>query len=421
MNMHIGRATCAVALATAVAVCCGEGRADTVSPDNPKVVDGGGNSALCSLDLTAIWEKTDVNPEQIEWSSLGWGDAAEEPNGKTVTLELVPIRMGSTITLMEPSVGFRQKFIWTPQGMSKQVYRLRHIVKSDSSPVFMETLNAYFSFENYEDVAPSDEDVKLAIYPDGGEGWNYTFANDAQNWWALNPNDGGIMARSGTSSFSFTVSGEGTFGFNYAMGDATWTVSVDGGVAQALSSSVDWTALSLVIDGLTTHTVVFSTTLSEEGAFARLRNVSWTDKDWRSDAGSSGMAKVDLREGALVIRRSNELLPLTYSPTNFTGDVLGKDVGYFRIDEDSVVSVRVVQMTGDAGVDVSEWTTEVQGTSLVLKDDVTDEGVVQWDHVNAGVWKAELTIKTDGESVHRETRIFNLRHNIGFGTLIFVK
>ena len=113
-------------------------------------------------------------------------------------------------------------------------------------------------------------------------------------------------------------------------------------------------------------------------------------------------------------------MPFTWSSTNFTGKALVKNTGFITIDPQSVVSVRVVQVTG-AGDDVSQWTSEVAGTERTLVAEQQGEGKVKWKHVKAGVWKAELVIKTNDSETYRETRILDLRKYSGQGLVFFLK
>ena len=184
---------------------------------------------------------------------------------------------------------------------------------------------------------------------------------------------------------------------------------------------MDWTASGLSFEGLRAHTIVFSTDLPAGGDFALLRNVRWVEQDWCSRAGKGSGTAVDLRTNdVLVVRRTNELMPFAWTSTNFTGNALVKNTGFITIDPQSVVSVRVVRVTG-VGDDLSQWTPEVEGTEKTLIAEKQGEGTVKWKGAKAGVWKAELVIKTNGSETYRETRILDLRKYIGQGLVLFVK
>ena len=415
MNI-VKRTIGAVALAAVAAVGYGD---DAIVVDGAeREIVGTGVIAQGALDLSDVWDKRNVNAESVLWSSLGWGDEAEAEGGKTVTLQLVPRSSGDPQTLESGLKGHRQTYVWTPGEVTKQVYNIKHVVSGGSSQEM--DLNAYFSFENYEHVAPMESDVRAAIRSVDGTGWEFEIANDAENWWSLAGGPGeGITAPQGESVFTFTVDGRGTFSFNYTLAGGAWTVKIDGAVVRTMDAAADWTGAELPLDGrLATHVIEFVTELSG-GDLAALKNVRWVDADDRFGGGQGSDGAVDLREGALVVLRTEDLMPFTWSSTNFTGNALVKDTGFISIDPQSVVSVRVVQVTGE-DEDVSQWTTEVAGTERMLVSERQGEGTVKWRHVKPGVWKAELVIKTGEVETYRETRILDLRNYAGPGLILFV-
>ena len=406
----------AVALAMVTAVGYGDDAA--VVAGAGREVDGAGVIAQGALDLSDVWDKRNVNDEPILWSSLGWEDAAEAESGKTVTLQLISRKDGTSQTLASGLKGHRQTYVWTPGEVTKQVYNIKHIAVGGSP---LETdLNAYFSFEHYDHMAPSVADVHTAIMPADGTGWNFGLMNDAENWWDLAGGPGeGVMAPQGVSVFTFTVDGRGTFSFDYILAGGRWTVKVDGAVVRTMETAADWKGAELPMDErFVTHVIEFATDLSG-GDSAALRNVRWVDSDYRFGGGQCSDGATDLREGALVVRRPNDLMPFTWSSTNFTGNALVKDTGFVSIDPQSVASVRVVQVTGE-GEDVSQWTTEVAGTEKVLISKKPGEGLVRWHGAKAGVWKAEFAILTGDNQVYTEKRILDLRNYSGSGLMIFV-
>ena len=186
-----------------------------------------------------------------------------------------------------------------------------------------------------------------------------------------------------------------------------------------MDAAADWTGAELSVDGaLVAHVIEFETELS--GGFAGIKNVRWVDVDDRFGGGQGAGGAVDLREGVLVVRRANELMPFAWSSTNFTG-VIEIGLGETRkIDPQSVASVRVVQVTG-AGDDVSQWATEVAGTAKTLVAEKQGEKTVKWKGVQPGVWKAELVIAPPAGEAYRETRILDLRKYVGQGMLFFLK
>ena len=404
----------AVVLATFTAVGYGD---DAVVCDGAeRGVYGTGAIVQGALDLSDVWDRRNVADEPILWSSLGWEDVAEAESGKTVTLQLVPLSAGGEQTLGSKMKGHRQTHVWTPGEVTKQVYNIRHIVIGGSP---LETdLNAYFSFKNYERMAPLESDVRAAIAAKDGS--RYRIVNDPDNWWELvGGPDEGIAAPQGVSVFTFTVEGRGTFFFDYTLGGGSWIVKVDGVAVRTMDAATDWMCAELPMDErIVTHVVEFVTELSN-GDTAALKNVRWVDADDRFGGGQCSDGATDLREGVLVLRRPNDLMPFTWSSTNFTGNALVKDTGFVSIDPQSVASVRVVQVTG-AGEDVSQWTTEVAGTETTLVAERQGEGTVKWKHVKPAVWKAELVIETPAGEAYRETRILDLRNYSGPGLVLFV-
>ena len=402
----------------AVAAVATVGYGDDAGAGTAEEIVGAGAIMRCALNLSDVWDKRNVNDEPILWSSLGWEDAAEAGSGKTVTLQLIPRQEGGTQTLESGLTGHRQTYVWTPGEVTKQVYDIKHIVVGGSP---LEELNAHFSFEHYDHVAPSEQDVRAAIRSDDGTGWDFGIVNDEENWWGLAGGPGeGIVAPQGESVFAFAVDGRGTFFFDYILTGGAWTVSVDGVSVESLAEAADWTTFGLSLEGMRVHAIVFSTDLPTGGDSAWLRNVRWVDDDWCSRAGLGSGAAVDLRTNdVLIVRRANELMPFAWSSTNFTGNALVKSTGFIAINPQSVASVRVVQVTG-AGDDVSQWATEVAGTEKTLVAEKQGEGTVKWKHVKPGVWKAELVITPPAGEAYRETRILDLRNYSGPGLVLFV-
>ena len=127
------------------------------------------------------------------------------------------------------------------------------------------------------------------------------------------------------------------------------------------------------------------------------------------DDGVLGPIVLDLREGALVILKCADLFPFVYSSTNFTG-LAGTDAR-------SVARITITRLQGE-GDDLESWT-PVPNTEKVLQTDVAGEGSVVW-HGRKGVWKAEFTIRTEGQEVIRQPRILDLRNYVGPGLVLFV-
>ena len=413
--MNICKRTIGAVVLAAVAAI-GYGGDAVVVPDEEIV--GAGAIAQGALDLSPVWDRRIVNDELIVWSSLGWEHVAEPESGKAVTLQLIPRQQGSSQTLATGLKGHRRTYLWTPDEMTEQVYNIRHSIAGDSP---LEALNAYFSFENCDQGAPSAVDVHAAIRSDGVVGFEYCIVNDAENWWTLKGGSGeGIAAPQEKSKFRIVVEGSGCFRFDYTLAGGTWTVKVDGVVVRTMDAAADWTGAEFTVDGaLVSHVIEFETELSN-GDTAALKNVRWVDTDDCFGGGQGGVGAVDLREGALVVRRTNERMPFAWSSTNFTGVIEIGPGEAQKIDPMSVASVRVVQVSGE-GEDVSQWTTEIAGTETMLVAERQGEGTVKWKHVKPAVWKAELVITTGGSETHHETRILDLRQYACQGLVFFLK
>lgn len=349
---------------------------------------------FCELDLSPCWEKAFAQDEDILWSSLGWGDVADAPNGKSVTLQLVPQSTGQVQPLtVEPLVGHRQIFVWSPGDVTKQLYTVRHVVNNGT---VVETLNAYFSYRN--GAAPSEAEMKYAVKLPDGQPQHYTIRSDLSAPWFLIGGAGdGIQVSDGEGNCLVTVSGFGKLTFDYALDGGACTVSIDGGEPVALAEAANWTDGEFAISGLGQHTILFSVAAGEDG-FARIKGVMWADFDRRTDGIGVRGVQMDLREGVRVIRSRDELLPFVYSSTNFTG--------LAEADGQSVARITVVGLEGE-GDALEEWE-PVPGTEKVLKKDTVGEGRVVW-YGRKGVWKAAFEIRTEGDVVHTETAIFDMR------------
>ena len=86
---------------------------------------------------------------------------------------------------------------------------------------------------------------------------------------------------------------------------------------------------------------------------------------------------------------------------------------------ESKAHVRVVQMTGSDPV-VTNWTTEVAGTSRVLHD-APGEDAVPWKAKVGRVWKATFDILNGDTSIYSEEAWFDLRLTRVPGFLLMLK
>ena len=238
------------------------------------------------------------------------------------------------------------------------------------------------------------EEIRLAAFADISQ--SFTFENDENSPW--DPIDGagaGVVAPAEVGSvFAVTVKGAGEFGFDWSLAAGTLTVTVDGRETMTLTEASGWQQESLVFSERGTHIVRF---VASEGDGIAVKAICWHEDVGEFVSAEGDVFCVDLREGVRVIADKSEILPFTYSATNFTG-----------LAANAVASsVSVVRMAGE-GDDVSLWTDEVPGTARVLHSG-PDEGTVAW-WGRAGVWKAAFVI-VDGMDapVHLETAILDLR------------
>ena len=376
------------------------------------------SSMQCALDLSEVRTVTSFALIDIPYSAVGWDIEENGKSGWAVTLELTPVAGGSVLEVAHGLTG-RGTNVWdTGNVVDNGAYVLRHSVRKNGTEEPIETLNAYFVFDRSErHTLETLAAVAEAVFPDDGRTCAATEMGGA-TWTAVGGAGDGIASpATGTSTLTFALDGIGSFAFEYlcAAGE-TLTVAVDGGDPQPLAAAEDWTAARFAFGDACAHTVLISAT----GDGTAVRGVYWGVADDRFGGGQDSDCAVDLREGVLVVRRSNELMPFAWSSTNFTGNVLVKDTGFVAIDPESVASVRVVQVTGEDD-DVSQWTTEVSGTAKTLVAEQQGEATIKWKRAKPGVWKAEFIISTGGSETHRETRILDLRNYSGSGLLLFVK
>ena len=85
----------------------------------------------------------------------------------------------------------------------------------------------------------------------------------------------------------------------------------------------------------------------------------------------------------------------------------------------SKAHVRIVQMTGSDPA-VTNWTTEVAGTSRVLHD-APGEDTVCWKPKVGRVWKATFDILNGEKSIYSEEAWFDLRQTRTPGFLLMLK
>lgn len=364
---------------------------DAFSP-NVEIVDSATKTAV-ELDLSSLWDRTDLSSVDVVYSADGWEKEAPD-SGRTVTLQLTPADGGAAVDVAVNLDG-RGTYVWTPENVERKKYVLKHLVKNGSAVVGGETLTAYFSFENAE-MRATEAEVRAAAL---GISQDCTIANDADHpWQPIGGAGEGIASPVDVASAcSFQVNGQGTLCYEWALDAGVTSVTLDGESARSYEASSGWSedAFSVTTEG--EHVFAFSVT-AERGPF-KLRNVRWVTSDAVYLLASSSKVSVDLRTGVRSLRKRVELLPFTYSSTNF--------VGITGATAEAIARVALVQITGE-GEDLAQWTDEIPGSEIVLHAE-PGEGTVVWEG-KSGVWKATFDIMDEGgASIHEETAIFDMR------------
>ena len=396
---------------------------ETVTNVTPTVI-ASAEKELPLLELQQVWDRTTADPVAVSYSSLGWDVTPEDERGNVVTLELTA-NDGERSVLASSLAGYMQTFTWTPTGVTRQGYEIHHVVSNGGVTDADATLTAVFSFVNLVNARAGKDEIEAALFDVSYPFDPISVVSDETNPWQPIGGVGEGLAplastvEAGTpSSVSASVRGVGTLTFDYRMGAGALEVRVDGTPVRTLPAAGEWTRVSLSVGLNRPHLVTFAYAPGA-GDAVQLKNVKWLAASELFSGADSAAATGDFREGALVARRSNELMPFTWSSTNFTGNALVSDRGFVSIDPQSVASVRVVRVTGE-DEDVSQWTEEVAGTAKTLVAEKQGEGAVEWRHVKPGVWKAELVITPPAGEGYRETRILDLRNYAGPGLMIFV-
>ena len=365
----------------------------------------------CELDLCREWRPRNLSPISVICSSQGWGLEAEAECGNEVSLVL-SASDGDTKVLEDSIVGYMVEWTWDPD-VQRQPYVLEHIVSNGGTERRLERLVARFSFEDAEGSRASAEEIRLAVM---GIGEPCSVISDPVNPWQPISGVGSglqtLKSAGGPSDVSFSCSGIGSLTFNYCLSGGTLQVLLDGVLLRTYDSEVEeWVAGSVVTESVGRHLIVFRFVPSESG-FARVGDVGWSTADVTFSAADSEPFRADFRRGVRMVRCADELMPFTYSDTNFTG-LADAYLG-------SVAQVRVVAVEGP-GTDPASWTNadqEVAGTSRILYHG-PGESVVRW-RGKRGVWKATFDIFAEGGAVHSEHAIFDMRHLPG-GMIITVR
>ena len=307
---------------------------------------------------------------------------------------------------------------WKPSLVVKCVYRLTHTARINGTVDDQATCYGYLDFTKCAATRATQEEVETAVLDRFTHKINVV--QDANNPWQ--PIESGVagvgvvtdeaLAAGTVTTTAFSFSGRGTLHYEYKLGGGSLVVQASGMSPEALPAAADWQVRMIGFDGFGAHDVAFVYTAAGGDATAALRNVRWEEEDAGALVQSEGgESRSDLREGVRKPKRVEEILPFTYSSTNW--------IGVAGATAESTVRVTIVQMTGTAP-DAGEWTDEVPDTMRVLVKG-PGEAAVKWKVEGKGVWKATFDILNGEESVHHEESWFDLRKTKGInGFMLFL-
>ena len=364
--------------------------------------------------------------EGMSYSARGWRlDVAEDAPSRVAEITALPgvfvdgefVANGAEFSVLAATPG-EGTFTWEPNPVevSKVVYRLTHTAKDGGILDTFATCYAYFDFTDCELQHATLREVEVAVLGDATH--PIVTVQDAQFPWqpiesgvagAGIVTDVGLLSETTTTAFSFK--GRGTFHYEYRVSGGSLGVRIGEAAPVALAASSDWLARAIRFEGFGDHGVAFVYAAAGGGAQAALRNVRWEEDSsaWAQREGKD--LAMDLREGVRTPKYRDEVLPFTYSSTNW--------IGAAGATATSKAHVRIVQMTGSDPA-VTNWTTEVAGTSRVLHD-APGEDAVPWKAKVGCVWKATFDILNGETSVHREESWFDLRQTRVPGFLLMIK
>ena len=307
---------------------------------------------------------------------------------------------------------------WALAAISKKVYRLTHMVKKYGTDDAAGLCYGYLDFTQCVMEKATQEEVEAAVL--GAITHKIAVIQDAV--WPWQPIDSAVV-RSGIATApgllsgnktatTFAFRGRGVLHYEYELTGGTLEVVADGEVVSTFTeTTAGWASCQVPFEGIEAHEVSFVYTADGNG-MAAIRNVRWEMDDestWAQNGGDE--TRVDLREGVRTPKYRDEVLPFAYSSTNWIG-VAGATAA-------SKAHVRIVQMTGSDPA-VTNWTTEVAGTSRVLYD-APGEDVVSKKLKVGCVWKATFDILNGETSIYNEESWFDLRQTRAPGFLLMLK
>ena len=360
----------------------------------------------------------------ICYSARGWrtdvevGDPVRSATITAISGSMVDgvfISDGSIEMVLAPTNG-EGTIAWCPENVSPKVYQLVHSAMIGGVGDPFALCYGYLDFTHCELPQATLREVEVAVLGDATHPI-VTVQDERFPWQPIERGvagagivtDVGLLSETTTTAFSFK--GRGTFHYEYRVSGGSLGVRIDEASPVALAASSDWVARAIRFEGFGDHGVAFVYAAAGGGAQAALRNVRWEEDSsaWAQRDGKD-MA-MDLREGVRRPKNRDEVLPFAYSSTNWTG-VAGATA-------ESKAHVRIVQMTGSDPV-VTNWTTEVAGTSRVLHD-APGEDAVPWKAKVGRVWKATFDILNDETSIYREEAWLDLRQTRTPGFLLMLK
>ena len=354
----------------------------------------------------------------LMYSAFSWSrGAVEDPTRRaTVTARAGMLVNGvftpdgsSPITLLSAAEG-EGTFDWQALGVSKQVYQLTHEVTKGSVTDAEGACCGYLDFtrcntgalQDYIEAVLAEFTHEIAVEMDDTLPWQPADVTTPRSGLFTDA----ALDQDDETSTTFSFRGIGVFYYEYSLDGGQLRIVVDGADGEDLSVAGGWTVGAVEFQGDGDHEVSFTFTSTGDGAVAGLRNVCWTR------AASSDCAKaeadgkrMDLREGVRKPEYLSQVLPFTYSSTNWIGDVAG-------VTAESVAKVTIVQLVG-TDPDVRNWTEVVPNTfaELVKKP---GEGAIKWKP-SKGVWKATFDILNGEGSIYQETAFLDLRNSRSSG------
>ena len=386
-------------------------------------------SAESSCDLRTTFPVASLEDKALKglmYSAFGWvrGAAADATRTATITAQAGMLANGvftpdgsAELTVL-PSTPGEGTTDWALTTISKKVYRLTHTVKKGGTDDAAGLCYGYLDFTHCVSWASQAEveaavlgaiTHRIAVIQDELRPWQPLDSTAVRS--GIETDE--LLAAEETTATTFTFRGRGVLHYEYDLTGGTLAVVADDEVVSTFTAeTADWVSCQVSFEGFGAHEVAFVYTAAGGGTAAAIRNVRWVvDDDSTRTQKDGDQTRVDLREGVRTPKNRDEVLPFAYSSTNW--------IGVAGATATSKAHVRIVQMTGSDPV-VTNWTTEVAGTSRVLYD-APGEDVVSRKLKVGCVWKATFDILNGGESIYREESWFDLRLTRVPGFLLMIK